>query len=141
MPWKETSTMDLRRCFIRDHFRKVLPLTELCCRYGISRPTGYKWICRFEAEGMEGLRDRSRRPHGCSHQVPEPIVEELIRDRKRHPTWGARKLLVRIARRAPRLASSSTQHRPRGSQTPWARPEAQEAAQASSSWTAHDTHG
>ena len=112
MPWKETSTMDLRRCFIRDHLRRSLSVADLCRDYDISRQTGYKWIRRFEAEGMEGLRDRSRRPHGCSHQVPEPIVEELVHDRKRHPTWGARKLLVRIARRTPRLASPSPLHGP-----------------------------
>ena len=112
MPWKETSTVELRRCFIRDYLRRFLSIADLCRDYGISRPTGYKWIRRFEAEGMEGLRDRSRKPHSCSHQVPDPIVEELVRDRKRHPTWGARKLLVRIARRHPdwHLPAPSTAH-------------------------------
>jgi transposase InsO family protein len=30
---------------------------------GCSAATGYKWVRRFVAEGLEGLRDRSSRPH------------------------------------------------------------------------------
>ena len=30
---------------------------------GCSPATGYKWVRRFVAEGMQGLRDRSSRPH------------------------------------------------------------------------------
>jgi len=30
---------------------------------GCSSATGYKWLRRFTAEGLEGLRDRSSRPH------------------------------------------------------------------------------
>lgn len=39
-------------------------------------------------------------------------MEALIRTRKRHPSWGARKLLARIARRHPdwHLPSASTAH-------------------------------
>lgn len=35
-------------------------MVELCERYGVSRKTGYKWIARYEDEGLDGLRDRSR---------------------------------------------------------------------------------
>ena len=30
MPWKETSTVDLRRCFIRDYLRRSLSIADLC---------------------------------------------------------------------------------------------------------------
>ena len=33
--------------------------TELCRRHNISRRTGYKWLERYEAEGPDGLLDRS----------------------------------------------------------------------------------
>ena len=36
---------------------------ELCQRYGISRKNGYKWLNRYEAQGVEGLEDQTRRPH------------------------------------------------------------------------------
>ncbi len=64
MPWSETSTMDQKRLFIQDYVRGSFEMAELCRRYGISRPTGYKWIRRFEEEGFPGLKERSRRPDG-----------------------------------------------------------------------------
>ena len=54
--------MEQKRLFINDYIRGLFDMTELCSRYGVSRPTGYKWIARFEAEGPPGLEDRSRRP-------------------------------------------------------------------------------
>jgi putative transposase len=112
MPWRELSPMDERRCFIRDYQTGLWTVAELCRRYGVSRKTGHKWIGRFEAEGWAGLEDRSRRPLSCSHAVPEPVAEALIRTRKRHPTWGARKLLKVVRRRHPdwHLPSASTAH-------------------------------
>ncbi len=32
-------------------------------RFNTTPKTVFKWIERFEAEGVEGLRDRSSRPH------------------------------------------------------------------------------
>ena len=54
MPWSETSTMDQKRLFIKDYIRGACSMAALCRRYGISRPTGYTWIDRFEARGVPG---------------------------------------------------------------------------------------
>ena len=112
MAWKDTSVIEERRCFIRDHIRGLESIAELCRRYGVSRQTGHKWIRRFRDGGVQGLHDRSRRPLSCSHSVPDPVVRELLETRRRHPTWGARKLLILIARRHPDwyLPSASTAH-------------------------------
>ncbi len=64
MPWKETSIMDQRIRFIRDYQSGDYTKKALCMHYGISRPTGDKWIQRYRMYGLEGLHDRSRRPHG-----------------------------------------------------------------------------
>ena len=42
--------------------------TELCEVFGVSRECGYKWLRRFEDDGIEGLRDRSRAPKRCPHK-------------------------------------------------------------------------
>lgn len=101
MPWSETSAMDQKRLFIRDYTRGVFPLAELCRRYGISRPTGYKWIYRFEEEGFPGLSERSRRPKSCSHAIPTPIADAILELRRKHPSWGAKKLLRILEQRDP----------------------------------------
>jgi len=35
----------------------------VCLKCGISRPTLRKWLRRYERDGIDGLRDESRRPH------------------------------------------------------------------------------
>jgi transposase InsO family protein len=79
-------------------------MTELCERYGISRKTGYKWLARFEAEGAAGLVDRSRAPHRCEHRMSEAVRDALLEVRRKHPSWGPRKLLARLEARRPRTA-------------------------------------
>lgn len=59
---------------------------------GISRPTAYKWIRRYNKVRPEGLLDLSRRPHSCSHATSEELVNEVLALRKRFPSWGARSL-------------------------------------------------
>ena len=55
MPWMETSPMEQRERFIRDHRVDLYTMVELSARYGSSRKTGYKWLGRF-AEAGRGCR-------------------------------------------------------------------------------------
>jgi putative transposase len=93
MPWREESTMELRRQFIQDVRRGTTSVTELCVAYQISRKTGYKWLARYEAGGLTALADRSRRPHTCPTAVAPELIQALLAARARHPSWGPRKLL------------------------------------------------
>ena len=102
MPWSETSPMDQKTQFIADVLRGGLPVVELCDDYGISRKTGYKWIDRYLKEGPEGLRDRSRRPAGCPNGTSPELVQAIIDARRRHPSWGAKKLLKILHDKHPR---------------------------------------
>lgn len=101
MPWRETSSVDQRVQFIADYLTQSFSLAELCRRYGISRPTAYAVIARYEAAGAAGLMPQSRRPHTSPHATPGDVVEALIRLRARRPTWGPVKLLAALRRRAP----------------------------------------
>ena len=79
-------------------------MTELAAQYAISRKTGYKWLERYDAEGVVGLRDRSRRPHHSPQATDPDLVDALVAQRRRHPRWGAKKLLAvrRASSPAPR---------------------------------------
>ena len=55
MPWKETRVSDERMRFIAEYERQEMSMAVLCRRYGISRKTGYKWVARWQAEGVTGL--------------------------------------------------------------------------------------
>ena len=49
-----------------------------CRRCGISKPTLNKWWQRYQANGPEGLRSRSRRPHKLRPRKVTPEHEALI---------------------------------------------------------------
>lgn len=101
MPWNERTQMDERVRFIAALSSCEYTMTELCEVFGISRKTGYKWADRYLEEGIEGLADRSRAPRTCPHRTDERCERALVEARKKHPHWGARKLLVILARRQP----------------------------------------
>lgn len=94
MAWREVLPMDERVRFVLEVERGDLPVAEICRLYGISRKTGYKWIGRYLAEGLEGLRERSRRPLHCPHETSEAWQHRIIQARLKHPRWGPKKLRV-----------------------------------------------
>jgi transposase InsO family protein len=80
--------------FIDDLESSLYTMTEVCEWHDISRKTGYKWAERYVADGLDGLRDRSRAPKSCPHRMEEYISEALLATRREHPSWGPRKLLA-----------------------------------------------
>jgi transposase InsO family protein len=92
MAWKERHHVSVRQEFVKLAFAEGACMSTLCERFRISRKTGYKWLARYRADGLDGLADRSRRPiHFRRPTAPE--VEALVLDaRDQHPVWGGRKL-------------------------------------------------
>lgn len=101
MPWKEMDAMELRYRFVLDYESGNCSMAELCRRYGISRPCGYKWVGRYAEEGARGLEDRSRRPHHCPHGVDRATEDAIVALRDEHPDWGARKIRAKLQERYP----------------------------------------
>ena len=44
---------------------------------GVCERTVRKWVARFRAEGSQGLRDRSSRPHKVPQPTPAPVVQQI----------------------------------------------------------------
>jgi transposase InsO family protein len=103
MPWKDCRIMDERYRFILDYQSQECSLAELCRRYGISRPTAYKWLGRHAQEGVAGLKDRSRAPHTQARASSPEQEALLLACRAAHPHWGPRKLKAYLERRHPGL--------------------------------------
>lgn len=100
MGWKEESAMEQRVKFVHEAADGAISMAELCREYGISRQAGYKWLARYREEGLDGMEERSRRPHTSPQAIPEPIKEAILELRAR-TGWGARKILRRLERRSP----------------------------------------
>lgn len=57
-------------------------VAAFCRSQGISRQSYYKWKKRFETDGLDGLRERSRRPETVPIATPVEIEDAIIRARK-----------------------------------------------------------
>ncbi len=93
MPWKDTTIMEQKIEFICEWRTGKYTITELCRCFGISRPTAYKIIDRFEKEGYEGLRELSRKPRGLHpNATDEKVVNSILELKEKHKLWGAKKI-------------------------------------------------
>ena len=101
MPWRGMDAVELRLQLVTEYREGFTSMTELCEEYGVSRKTAYKWLERYEATGAAGLIEGSRRPHRAARAMDDAVRAAVLDARHRHPSWGARKLLAWLARRAP----------------------------------------
>ena len=89
MPWTEESVMSLRKEFILGACQEKANVSQLCRRYGISRPTGYKWLHRYQEDGEAGLKDLSRRPHHSPNRTGHEMEQAIVQLRLQYPMRGA----------------------------------------------------
>ena len=57
---------------------------------GVSRPCAYRWTKRYDEEGVDGLHDRSSRPHHCPNQTSAEVEEAIVvarRTERRGQDW------------------------------------------------------
>ncbi len=99
----ETNKEAQRQAFVHDYESGQWSVTELCERYGVTRPTGYLWIERYQVTGEAGLVERSRAPSVCPHRTPRETERRILALRKRYG-WGAKKLLQVLEKQHPDVA-------------------------------------
>lgn len=80
------------------------PVAHVAPEMGISRATGYKWWKRFRQEGIDGLVDRSSRPHRCPHRTG-PDLEAQIAELRAELKLGPARIGYRLG------VAPSTVHR------------------------------
>jgi transposase len=110
MPWKTMDVREQRVRFVVAAFRREQSFTQLCQEFGVSRPTGYLWLQRYQASGVSGIAERSRRPQRSPRQTSPELEQLVVQLRQRYPDWGARKLQIMLVRQGVSL-THSTIHR------------------------------
>ena len=90
MPWEEKSVNQMREEFVKRVLAGEKSKSALCREYGVSRPTGDKWISRYL--GGDELKDQSRRPLSSPGKTSDEVVDRIIAIRTAHPAIGALKL-------------------------------------------------
>ena len=87
-----------RRLAVLRHVVEVTGNVSATCRYyGVSRQAYYGWLRRFEAEGVEGLRDRSKRPKTSPNATHGDVVGKIIHLRQ-HYHFGPGKIQMYLKR-------------------------------------------
>ena len=90
MAWEERTVEQMRKEFVRRVLAQEGSKAALCREYGISRPTGDKWIERFRTG--QDLSDRSRAPKSVPGRISPELEAEIVRLRRQYPALGAVKL-------------------------------------------------
>jgi transposase InsO family protein len=62
---------------------------------GVCPRTARKWLARFKAEGIEGLKDRSSRPHRLRQPTPPAVVIKV--EALRRQRWTGKQIAAELA--------------------------------------------
>jgi transposase len=79
MAWKVKTMMSQRYEFLQLANKKDCNFSQLCKRFNISRPTGYRWLSRYDKKDKASLADYSKKPHNSKYKTNSE-VEKLILD-------------------------------------------------------------
>lgn len=104
MPWKETAAMDERVRFAIAATEEGAVMSRLCEAFGVSRTAGYKWRERYLAEGIAGLKERSRAPREHGRAREAEVIATILALRERYRHWGPKKLRVKLGDLRPEIA-------------------------------------
>jgi transposase InsO family protein len=108
MPWKQVEMSEERIRFGIEASKPDACVAQLCRQFGISRPTGYLWLKRYQEGGARAvMTELSRRPRSSPKKVPEVVTEALKKARLQRPDWGARKLWLMLRKGDPKLPDCS----------------------------------
>ncbi len=103
MPWKVINQMELKIQLVTDLNKEHFSITDLSQKYGISRPTVYKWVKRYKQLGITGLKEQSRAPKNCPHRTNEKIINLVIQEKLKNRKRGPRKIRAQLKRRYPEI--------------------------------------
>jgi transposase InsO family protein len=95
--------MEERMRFVDAVVENTETFAAVCRRFGVSRKTGYKWLDRYHAEGIEGLRDQSRAPLHHAQAMTARIADLCLAVRRAHPTWGPVKVKAWLEQHRPQI--------------------------------------
>jgi len=90
-----------------DFYRCQRNAALTCRRFGLSRPTFYRWWRRYDPHDLTTLEDRSHRPHRRRQPTWTPeLADRVLTLRRQYPRWGKDKLAVLLAREGRRVSVS-----------------------------------
>lgn len=94
MPVRPMTTMDIREQIALMALSKEYSITEIADLFGLSRPTVYSYVARYERGGRDGLADQSRAPDH-PRRTSDAIRARIVREKRRFG-FGSKKIRRRM---------------------------------------------
>ena len=76
-------TPQSRATIVRRVLDQGQPPAAVAVAVGVCARTVRKWVVRYQAEGADGLRDRSSRPHRQPRALPAAVAAQVVALRRR----------------------------------------------------------
>ena len=73
-------------------------VTDICIRYQISTKTYHKWKNRYLKHGIDGLQDKSRKPHNIQPRKVTKELEQEKLDLRITKRFGCNRIRFRLKR-------------------------------------------
>ena len=91
---------DLKRVRFRMRVVRVAQAKGIraACQLGCSPASVHRWLAAFASRGIEGLLERSTRPHRIEAKVPS-WVDLVIVAVRLHTYWNSKRISAELARR------------------------------------------
>ena len=74
-------------------------VSDVCIAFGVSRETWYKWKRRYDAYGIDGLKNQSRKPHNIKYVKVTEELEKIILELRLNSRFGPRRIKFRLKRK------------------------------------------
>ena len=74
-------------------------ISDVCIAFGVSRETCYKWKRRYDAYGVDGLKNQSRKPHNIKNLKITEELEKLVLELRLNNRFGPMKIRFRLKRK------------------------------------------
>jgi len=99
MSWNKKSVMEQKMLFIKMWESGDYYMSSLCAHFGISRTTGHRLVKQYKQKGESCLGEESRAPHSIPHKTSPKVEIAIVKLRRKHPGWGARKIKVLLEKK------------------------------------------
>jgi transposase InsO family protein len=74
-------------------------ISDVCIAFGVSRETWYKWKRRYDAYGIDGLKNQSRKPHNIKNVKITEELEKLVLELRLNNRFGPMRIRFRLKRK------------------------------------------
>ena len=95
---KEMSILEQKQQIIIEWLSGQYSAIQLGIRHGVSTPTIYNYIHRYEINGFDGLLNKSRRPKNSPNSTNPKLIAKIIELKKipYYSNWGGKKLIIKL---------------------------------------------